>query len=82
MKLNLAHLILAFTLGIMATSGVLIQNAQASNQPRMDAALGDLRAARHELERAERDKGGHRVRAIDIIDNAIAEVKAGIETAE
>ena len=81
MKLNLAHLILAFTLGIMATSGVLIQNAQASNQPRMDAALGDLRAARHELEFALRDKGGHRVRAIGIVDNAIAEVRAGIADA-
>jgi len=80
MKFNLAHLLLAFTLGIMATSGILIQNAQAG-QPHMDAALGDLRAARHELEVATHDKGGHRAAAIGIIDNAIAEVRAGIDDA-
>jgi len=78
MKLNFAHLFLAFTLGIMATSGVLIQNAQAANQPHMYNALDNLRAARHQLEIAMDDKGGHRVAAISIIDNAIAEVKAGI----
>jgi hypothetical protein len=81
MKLNLAHLILAFTVGIMAASGVLIQNVQAG-QPHMDAALSDLRAARHELEVAKHDKGGHRVNAIGIIDNAITEVKAGIADAD
>jgi hypothetical protein len=78
MKLNLAHLLLAFTLGIMAASGVLIENAHAANQPHMYNALGDLKAARHQLEVALDDKGGHRVRAISIIDNAIEEVNAGI----
>ena len=78
MKLNLAHLFLVFALGIMAASGVLIQNVQAG-QPHMDAALADLRAARHQLEVAVPDKGGHRAAAIGIIDNAIAEVKAGID---
>ena len=37
-----------------------------------------LETARAELEIAEADKGGHRDRAIGIIDNAIDEVKAGI----
>ena len=78
MKLNLAHLFLAFTLGIMATSGVLIQNAQAANQPHMYSALDHLRAARHQLEVALDDKAGHRVKAIAIVDNAIGEVKEGI----
>ena len=78
MKLNFAHLILAFTIGIMAASGVLIQDAQAG-QPHMCNALDNLRAARHQLEVASDDKGGHRVRAIAIIDNAIDEVKAGID---
>jgi len=81
MKLNIAHLFLAFTLGIMAASGVLIENARAS-QPHMVNALDDLRAARHELEVALHDKGGHRVRAIGIIDNAIEEVKAGIDAGD
>jgi hypothetical protein len=77
MKLNFAHLLLAFTLGIMASSGVLIQDAQAG-QPHMYNALDNLRTARHQLEVAMDDKGGHRVKAIAIIDNAIDEVKAGI----
>ena len=78
MKLNFAHLILAFAVGVMATSGVLIQNAQAAYQPHMVNALDSLRAARHQLEIAEHDKGGHRDRAIGIVDSAIDEVKAGI----
>lgn len=41
-------------------------------------ALESLRNARHQLEVAEEDKGGHRVRAIGIIDSAIEEVKLGI----
>jgi len=81
MKLNFAHLLLAFTLGIMATSGVLIENAQAAYQPHMQNALDNLRAARHQLEIAEQDKGGHRARAIEIVDSAIGEVKAGIDAA-
>ena len=78
MKFNLAHLLLAFAFGIMAAGGVLVENAHAANQPHMYNALDNLRAARHQLEVAIDDKGGHRVRAIAIIDNAIGEVKAGI----
>ncbi|MCE0499098.1 MAG: hypothetical protein LV481_14250 [Methylacidiphilales bacterium] len=79
MKFNFAHLLLAFAVGALAASGALIPNVQASWQPHMDAALGDLRSARHQLEIAADDKGGHRVAAIGIIDNAIGEVKAGIQ---
>ena len=81
MKINLAHLVLAFTLGITLASGVLIQNVQAG-QPHMESALGSLREARHQLEIAKEDKGGHRTRAIGIIDSAIAEVKAGMAFAD
>ena len=79
MKLNIAHLFLAFTLGIMATSGVLMPNAYGSWQPHMSFALDNLRTARHQLEMAEDDKGSHRVRAIADIDKAIDEVTSGIE---
>jgi hypothetical protein len=81
MKFNLAHLILAFAVGIMATSGILVENSYAG-QPHMYNALDNLRSARHQLEVAREDKGGHRARAIGIIDNAIGEVKAGIEAGE
>jgi hypothetical protein len=78
MKLNFAHLLLAFAVGILAATGALIPNVHASYQPHMDNALADLRSARHQLDIALDDKGGHRVRAIGIIDSAIDEVKAGI----
>jgi len=77
MKINLAHLLIAFTLGIVLASGILVQNAYAA-QPHMINALENLRAARHELEIAEHDKGGYRDRAMGTIDEAIAQVKAGI----
>ena len=50
-------------------------------QPHMQAALDELRSARQELETAVSDKGGHRARAIELVDEAIGEVKAGIEYA-
>ena len=79
MKFNLAHLLLAFTVGILAATGALIPNVHAAYQPHMENALGDLRSARHQLEVAEDDKGGHRANAIGIVDSAINEVKAGID---
>ncbi len=53
----------------------------AENQPHMRAALDHLQAAKAELEAAERDKGGHRTRAQQLTQQAIAEVKAGISFA-
>lgn len=51
-------------------------------QPHMASALDHLQAAKSELQVASHDKGGHRVRAIRLIDDAIAEVQAGEEHAE
>ena len=50
-----------------------------ADQPHMHNALDNLRAARHQLDIAEADKGGHRVTAIGLVDQAITEVQAGIE---
>jgi hypothetical protein len=50
-----------------------------ADQPHMHNALDDLRAARHQLDVAEADKGGHRVTAIGLVDQAITEVQAGID---
>ena len=51
----------------------------AEKQPHMKSALEGLRKAKAQLEKAEPDKGGHRVAAIKLIDQAIDEVKAGME---
>ncbi len=48
-------------------------------QPHMESALDHLQAARSELQAASANKGGHRVRAIDLVDQAIGEVEAGME---
>ena len=50
-------------------------------QPHMEAALTQLQSAKTELQNAMADKGGHRARAIGIVDRAIAEVQAGIDYA-
>jgi len=47
-------------------------------QPHMAAALDELQAARGELQAAAADKGGHRVRAIELVDDAIEQVRRGI----
>ena len=45
----------------------------------MQAALEHLRAAKGELEKADEDKGGHRVKAVGLVDDAISQVEKGIE---
>ncbi|MFB9268428.1 hypothetical protein ACFFWD_35825 [Bradyrhizobium erythrophlei] len=47
-------------------------------QPHMDESLAMLQSARGELARATPNKGGHRERALGLIDQAIGEVRAGI----
>lgn len=62
----------------LVVGGNLVQSAQAEPQPRMAAALAHLEKAHAELKAATADKGGHRVKAIDLTASAIAETKAGI----
>lgn len=78
-RLSRRTLALAFVLGIACTIGAnaLVSSARA-NQPFMDAALASLRAARANLIQAEPNKGGHRDRAIDLVDRAINQVEEGI----
>jgi hypothetical protein len=52
-----------------------------ADQPHMHAALAALRDARHELEVAEHNKGGHREHAIELINKAIEQVEKGIKAA-
>jgi hypothetical protein len=50
-----------------------------ADQPHMHAALKALQDAKGELQKASGDKGGHRSSAGKLIDQAIDEVRAGIE---
>jgi hypothetical protein len=51
-------------------------------QGHMVNALNDLQAANNELSQASHDKGGHRVNAIQLVNQAINEVNAGIAVGE
>lgn len=51
-------------------------------QPNMEQALGNLHAARINLEVASPDKGGHRARALELVNQAITQVRLGIQFAE
>lgn len=63
----------AAAVGVLGTTP-----AQAEFQPRMQMALASLQNARTHLRQGSFDKGGHRVKAISRIDQAIAQVKLAI----
>ena len=52
--------------------------ADSAPQPMMKKALTSLKAAKSQLHKATDDKGGHKPKAQAFIDQAIAEVEAGI----
>ncbi|MGF7162717.1 hypothetical protein FHS85_004372 [Rhodoligotrophos appendicifer] len=73
----------AFVLGIGATvAGQQVITSALANQPYMQSALGALRSALGNLQAAEPNKGGHRERAIALVEQAIGEVESGIAYAE
>jgi hypothetical protein len=51
-------------------------------QGHMWNALSDLQAAQSQLSVARADKGGHRDNAINLVSQAISEVRAGIAYAQ
>jgi hypothetical protein len=50
-------------------------------QPRMAQGIVDLREARRQLREAKADKGGYRVRALQLIQQAITQLFEGIQFA-
>ena len=70
----------------IAGSGGGERSAEAAgvchDQANMAAALGSLRAARASLEKAEHNKGGWRVAAIEATDKAIRETDRGCAYAD
>ena len=65
---------------VLAVSAFNISSAIA-DQPHMKRALEHLRAAKAELERAEHNKGGWRLRAIRNVDQAINDTQNGMKSA-
>jgi hypothetical protein len=67
---------IALSLVILLTAGVIA--AATPDQPFMQAARGDLQTAKRELQRATANKGGHRAKALSLVNQAIAQVNQGI----
>lgn len=49
----------------------------ARHEPHMSAAYGHLEQAKTELARANTHKGGHRERALQLVDQAMQEIQQG-----
>ncbi len=64
-----------------AASNEISSSNTLPDQPHMKAALDHLKSARSNLDRATADKGGHRAKAIELVNKAIDEVNAGIAAA-
>jgi len=67
------------TLAAPAIAG-FAQSALAE-QGNMERAIAELRTALHSLREATPDKGGHKAKAVNLIEQAIGEVQAGIDFA-
>ncbi len=76
-RLFLKVLLIVFVCFVFFVSGRV-----SADQPHMKAALNALMTARNELQIASANKGGHRARAIDLVNKAITEVRKGIEYAQ
>ncbi|MGH7103695.1 MAG: hypothetical protein ACREFJ_15000 [Acetobacteraceae bacterium] len=58
--------------------GMVAAGTAFAVQGHMVNARADLHTAYHQLSVALADKGGHRVKAMNLVEEAIAEVNAGI----
>ena len=81
MKTRVQNGLVVCGFAIALAVGVFVGEAIAS-QPHMQAALGYLQSAKTELQVAERNKGGHRVKALRYVNDAIDETNAGIAAGE
>ncbi|HEY2518305.1 MAG TPA: hypothetical protein VGI39_45865 [Polyangiaceae bacterium] len=75
------------TFALLAALGAVvsldyIRPAAAFEEPRLRAAEGSLKMAREHVAHAEHDHGWHRQQTLQAIDQAIADVHAGIAWGE
>jgi hypothetical protein len=68
--------------GAIPIVGCATQGAYVVNQPNMQQALAQLQDARNWLERAEHNKGGWRVLAVRLVDQAMNDVRNGMAYAD
>ncbi|NBD09961.1 MULTISPECIES: hypothetical protein [Corallococcus] len=71
--------IVAATATVAFFLGCAANHAYAERQPRMRDALAHLESALADLRAASADKGGYRVKAISLTEQAITSVRDGIQ---
>lgn len=76
-KRNGFLILVVFVLGL--TMGVVTSAWTAERHPEIRAAMRDLSTAKHHLEVAAHDFGGHRVKAIGFIDRAQSELRDALQ---
>jgi hypothetical protein len=80
MKTVLKGIAITAAFSTTLATGIFIGTAQA-DQPAMWSALHSLVDARTQLQSASGDKGGHRARALYLVNEAIEQVHQGIDYA-
>ena len=70
--------IIAATMLVMTSAASYGVGIAQADQPHMQSALVELQSAKSQLLAATPDKGGHRVNALNLVNQAISEVRAGI----
>jgi hypothetical protein len=66
-------------LGLVAVCLAFAPDVRAKEYPHIVAALGELKEARRELKEAAHDFGGHRVKALEAVDEAIVQLNKCLE---
>ena len=82
LKITRREVVVSAGFAFAASSIALAVPATAfADQGNMDAALRQLQSALNSLHQATPNKGGHKQRAAELVQQAIAEVQAGIDYA-
>ncbi len=68
-------------MGVAIGATAVATTAAEAAQPHMERALADLQAALGQLQVAAPNKGGHRVKAMELVRQAIAETRRGMAAA-
>ncbi len=77
---KITTLVLALALAVSLGTPLVTQaSAGEIRQPHMEAALSATKTAIRQLGKATANKSGHRVKAIELLENARQEIVAGID---
>jgi hypothetical protein len=79
MSMRLPSLAASVLIAATAAGAGLYAGYSIAGQPQMESALSHLQAAEHDLREATHDKGGHRDRALELVNRAEEQVREGMK---